>query len=305
VTADLLHEGPAPAGLSPERWRKVRARYLAESGYDDYDSCLARLTRWDHTLEAAGAYGEVVLWFEHDLFDQLLLIRAVDLLTQRDLGATELSLLSVGEFPGVVPFHGLGQLSPSELASLHPARTPVDTARKLLARDAWRAFRAPDPREIEAILRRDTAPLPHLAGALHRHLEDFPGAADGLSRSERQILRAVGEEGAASFEEAFRATQAMEERVFQGDLSFHRLLRQLAAPPRPLLRLETAGGSSPRALRLSLTASGREVLAGKDDWVRMRGIDRWLGGVHLHGREAQWRWDPDRSRLVPGALWTE
>lgn len=297
VTADLLHEGPAPGGMPLERWRKVRARYLAESGYDDYDSCLARLTGWDHTLEAAGAYGEVVLWFEHDLFDQLLLIRALDLLAQRDLGATELTLLSVGEFPGVVPFHGLGQLSPPQLASLYPARTPVDTARKLLARDAWRAFRAPDPREIEAILRRDTSPLPHLAGALRRHLEDFPGAADGLARSERQILRAVSE-GAASFEEAFRATQAMEERVFLGDLSFHRLLRELAAPPRPLLRLETAGGGSPRALRLSLTASGREVLAGRDDWVRMRGIDRWLGGVHLQGAESPWRWNSETGRLA-------
>ncbi len=297
VTADLLHEGPAPGNMPLERWRKVRARYLAESGYDDYDSCLARLTRWDHTLEAAGAYGEVVLWFEHDLFDQLLLIRTVDLLTQRDAGATELSLLSVGEFPGVVPFYGLGQLSPPQLASLLPARTPVDTARKLLARDAWRAFRAPDPREIEAILRRDTTPLPHLAGALHRHLEDFPGVADGLSRSERQILRAVSQ-GATGFEEAFRATQAMEERVFLGDLSFHRLLRELAAPPRPLLRLETAGGSSPRALRLALTASGREVLAGNDDWVRMRGIDRWLGGVHLEGSQSPWRWNPETGRLA-------
>src|SRR3954451_1322375 len=27
VTADVLHEGPTPSGLAPERWRKVRARY--------------------------------------------------------------------------------------------------------------------------------------------------------------------------------------------------------------------------------------------------------------------------------------
>src|SRR5437763_321477 len=75
VTADVLHEGPAPGGLPPERWRKIRARYLAESGYEDYDSALARLTRWDRALEGSGSWDEVVLWFEHDLFDQLLLIR--------------------------------------------------------------------------------------------------------------------------------------------------------------------------------------------------------------------------------------
>src|SRR5690349_5845517 len=44
LSADVLHEGPAPAGLLPERWRKVRARYLAECGYGDYDRCLADLT---------------------------------------------------------------------------------------------------------------------------------------------------------------------------------------------------------------------------------------------------------------------
>ena len=41
---------PAPA-LSPERWRRMRARYLAEQGYDGYDECLARLTAWDREVE--------------------------------------------------------------------------------------------------------------------------------------------------------------------------------------------------------------------------------------------------------------
>ncbi|HEY0511588.1 MAG TPA: DUF1835 domain-containing protein [Thermoanaerobaculia bacterium] len=298
VTADVLHEGPAPGGLPPERWRKIRARYLAESGYDDYDSCLARLTRWDRTLlEDHGSLDEIVLWFEHDLFDQLLLIRALDLLGGRDLGGTELSLICIDEFPGVVPFHGLGQLSPQQMASLLPRRRRVDAAQKLLARDAWRAFGAPDPAGIEGVLHRDTSALPYLTGALRRHLEEFPAVANGLSRSERQILQAVAEK-AATFEEVFRATQGMEERVYMGDVSIHRILRDLVSAPRPLLRLEPGAGGSLRALRISLTSSGREVLEGKDDWVRIRGIDRWLGGVHLHGREAAWRWDPETGRLA-------
>ncbi|HEX4494413.1 MAG TPA: DUF1835 domain-containing protein [Thermoanaerobaculia bacterium] len=301
VTADLLHEGPAPGGLPPERWRKVRARYLAESGYDDYDSCLARLTRWDRTLEEARSFDEVVLWFEHDLFDQLLLIRALDAFASRGLGATELSLICIGEFPGIVPFHGLGQLTPPELATLLPRRQRVDEGQKLLARDAWRAFRSPTPAGIEAILARDASPLPFLAGALRRHLEELPAVADGLARSERQILRALaaGPAGGTTFPELFGATQAMEERVYMGDLPFHRILRELASSPRPLVRLDpgTQGASrSPRFLQIALTASGREVLDGRDDWVRSRGIDRWLGGIHLQGVEAAWRWDAETGR---------
>jgi hypothetical protein len=297
VTADLLHEGPAPGGLPPERWRKVRARYLAESGYDDYDSCLARLSRWDHTLEDARSFDEVVLWFEHDLFDQLLLIRTLDAFAARDLGGTELSLICIGEFPGIVPFHGLGQLTPQQMATLLPRRQRVDEGQKLLARDAWRAFREPSPAGIEAILARDSSPLPFLAGALRRHLEEFPAVANGLARSERQILLALVA-GTKTFPDLFRATQAMEERVYLGDLPFHRILRELAAPPRPLVRLDPGAQASLRSLRIALTASGREVLAERDDWVRIRGIDRWLGGVHLQGVEAAWRWDAETGRAV-------
>jgi len=297
VTADVLHEGPAPGGLPPERWRKVRARYLAESGYDDYDSCLARLTQWDHTLEDYRSYGEVILWFEHDLFDQLLLIRVLDGFAGRNLGGTELSLICIGEFPGVVPFHGLGQLSPQQMASLLDRRQRINEGQKLLARDVWRAFCAPEPRGLEALLRRDLSPLPFLPGALRRLLEEFPSARNGLSRSEQQALQELAA-GASTFEELFRATQRMEERVYMGDGSFLRMLRELTAPPRPLLRLESSPNGSVRGQRLSLTTTGREVLEGRDDWVRIHGIDRWLGGVHLQGSEAAWRWDGEVGRLV-------
>ncbi|MFL6194404.1 MAG: DUF1835 domain-containing protein [Thermoanaerobaculia bacterium] len=299
ITADVLHEGPAPGGLPPERWRKVRARYLAESGYDDYDSCLAALTRQDHTLEDYRSYDEVVLWFEHDLFDQLLLIRALDLFAGRNLGGAELSMICIGEFPGVRPFHGLGQLDPQQMASLLPRRQHVYEGQKLLARDAWRAFCAPDPRGLEELMRGDTSPLPFLAGAIRRHLQDFPSMSNGLSRSERQILRGLTlTGGAGTFEEVFRATQRREERVYMGDASFHRILRELASPPRPLVRLEPAPNAALRSLQITLTSTGRDVLDGLDDWVRIRGIDRWLGGVHLQGPEAAWRWDEEAGKLV-------
>jgi hypothetical protein len=297
ITADVLHEGPAPAGLAPERWRKIRARYLAESGYDDYDRCLTQLTEWDRMIESAEEYDEVVLWFEHDLFDQLLMIRTLDWYAGRNLGRTALSLICIGEFPGVVPFHGLGDLSPGQMAALIPKRRRVNEGQKLLARDAWRAFCAPDPRGIEDLLRRDTSPLPFLAGALRRHLEEFPAVRNGLSRTEQQALLGVAA-GHGTFEKLFRATQRMEERVFMGDASFLRNLRVLAAGSRPLLRLEPSPGGSLRSLGISLTTTAWDVLEGRDDWVQIQGLDRWLGGVHLQGRETQWRWDAEGARLV-------
>ena len=305
TSADVLHEGPAPAGLPPERWRKVRARYLAECGYGGYDECLADLSEQDHAIEQSQTYDEVVLWFEHDLFDQLALIRLLDGFAARDLGLTRLSLICIGEFPGVEPFHGLGQLTPEQMGSLLSARRPVGREQLVLARHAWRVFCAPEPIGLEVALRRDTSSLPFLAAALHRHLEEFPATRNGLSRTEQQALAALDAAGGSlSFDALFRAAQLQEERPFLGDTSLLHRLHELSTDPRRLVRLEREG-SGPRAQRVTLTATGAAVLAGRDDWVHIHGIDRWLGGVHLHGREAQWRWDPDHGRLVPGALVAE
>lgn len=302
LSADVLHEGPAPAGLLPERWRKVRARYLAECGYDDYDRCLARLTEWDHALEGSRGFDEVVIWLEHDLFDQLQLLRLLDWFGSRDdLSSTRLSLICIGSFPGIEPFHGLGQLSPEQMASLLDRRERVTEKQIFLARHAWRAFCSPEPIGLEVALRRDTSALPFLADALQRHLEEFPWTRDGLSRTERQALLGI-DSGFDTFESLFRAVQALEPRPYLGDSSFLRCLRVLGSSPVPLIRLEPGPGGLIRTLQLSLTGSGREVLEGRKDWVHLHGIDRWLGGVHLHGREAQWRWDGERSRLIPAAI---
>ena len=39
------------------------------------------------------------------------------------------------------------------------------------------------------------------------------------------------------------------------------------------------------------------MLAGRADRVALAGLDRWLGGVHLHGREV-WRWDDARQAMA-------
>ena len=48
--------------------------------------------------------------------------------------------------------------------------------------------------------------------------------------------------------------------------------------------------------RLSLTALGKEILAGAEDFSRRNPIDRWWGGTHLTNYRL-WRWDP--ALLVP------
>jgi hypothetical protein len=47
-----------------------------------------------------------------------------------------------------------------------------------------------------------------------------------------------------------------------------------------------------------LTDAGHGVLAGADDHVRLNGVDRWIGGVHLAGDAAPWRWNEGTEAIV-------
>jgi len=306
---DLLHEGPVPAGLPLDRLSEARARFIAAQGWGPgYDDVLASFRERDAMLDRADAHDEVVLWFEHDLYDQLQLLQLLDWFSDRDLGATRLSLICIGAFPGRPEFHGLGELTAAELVSLFPARRAVSPGELALGRAAWAAFRAPDPTALEATLAGDTSTLPFLRAALLRHLEEFPAVGNGLSRTERQLLEAL----AASNETPhaiFHAWQAKESAPFMGDAPLWSHLHRLGAGPRPPLALADGAGSfrlptafptvdAFSAQRVALTDDGRAVLAGQADHVALNGIDTWRGGAHLQAPGPLWRWVASSGKLA-------
>ena len=301
VWADVLHDGPVPSteDMDDARWREVRARFIAGRGWGSFEQVLATATRWDAALERHAAYEEVVVWCEHDLFDQLLLIRHLAWFADRELGDTTLSLICIGEWPERPHFKGLGELTPDDLASLLGTRQRVTQRQLALGRRAWRAVTASDPRAVERFLDDEEldAALPFLAGALRRHLEEFPAVRDGLARTDRQLLQLIAE-GTTRLGDLFPAIHLLERQFFIGDSSFVVRLRRLADGPRPLVRLEAGTEEWWRTGGVALTDDGREVLDGRADWVRLAGaIDEWHGGVHLAGVDAPWRWDADTGRL--------
>ena len=144
VTADPLHEGPAPR-VDGDAWYDLRARYLAAADYAAIDEARATLAGWDRAIAEAHRHDEVVLWFEHDLFGQLLRIRTLDLLASHH---TRVSLICISAFRSVERFVGLGQLRVDQLASLVGTARPVTPEQYTLARAAWDAFRSPDPMDL-------------------------------------------------------------------------------------------------------------------------------------------------------------
>ncbi len=200
-------------------------------------------------------------------------------------------LIVIGEFPGVNPFHGLGQLSAPELASLFPARVPATESQVSYAADAWGAVCAATPERMASLAAQTSAPLRFVPAAIRRLLEELPGHLDGLSRTERQGLGAFAT-GATTLADAFGMQARQEAAIFLGDLPFFRAMRALGEGEAPLLHFEGD--------EVLLTGDGVTVLAGDADYATLNGLDRWVGGIRLNGRTPRVRWDPERGVVVHG-----
>jgi len=307
IWADPLHEGPVPGGLSDEALLELRARHLATladptfaawSGHDASLDAVNDLRQWRATIERHEAYDEAILWFEHDLFDQLNLIQLLPWIRQHVPLGKAVSLVCIGSFPGRPGFKGLGELTPDELASLLETRQRVGEPQYALAERAWRAFRQPTPEELDDMRRGDTSSLPYLSAAVARFLEEYPWTTDGLSRTERRLLELADVEGTTLLQAVPRMHDG-EDAYYITDTSVVALTRQLTGTAPPLLMWSptpaTEGGLHGS---VRITDAGRAVLEARQDRVRICGVDRWLGGVHLQGNTDLWRWDAARRRMT-------
>ena len=296
VYLDLMSEGPTPAGLDAETWRETRARFWAEPVFEELDEARRSLKARDDALAAYSQYDEVVMWFDHKLSNQLMLIRALDWLSRQDLGAVKLSLIGPGQYPGIDHFYGLGQLTADQLASLADTRLLIREVQIRTAQAAWKAFTSPDPMDIQRLLETDTSALPFLAAGMRRHLEQFPSVDNGLSRTERQALTVLRDQGSLEGPWLFVAVQRMEELIFMGDTSFYRIVGILANARHPLVQISDTPRN--RLGNVTITETGRKVLEGQADHIDLNGIDEWRGGVHLKGDKAAWRWDRASERIA-------
>ena len=274
---DMLPEGPLARVPAPE-FRRLRARFLSDYGWGEPAAIEAEMQKRDQTLAEALAVGHrIVLWFEQDLLDQLQLLEVI----VRVGRAPRVELIVVDEVEGHRDFRGLGELEPAELEALWPARVPLTADIANLAVRAWDAVCAPDPTQLEALLDADTTALPLLAPALRRWLDELPDTTSGLALSERRVLESL-ERAPKTRQELFLESMEGERLLLNGDTWFE-------------ARVASLGPLVTGVERVTITDTGRRVLAGELDRVEVAGLDRWLGGTHLTPANA---WRRDGGTLV-------
>jgi len=300
---DALICGPTPSDVSDDEWRSLRARHLSDYYDVDLESTENALREQEKILRSYAGHEEAVLWFEHDLFCQVNLLYLLDRFARVLLDHTQLSLINIGTFPGKEQFRGLGELNTDELASLFPARERLSRPMVELGSRAWRAYCSKDPTAIEELLETDLNALPFLRASFQAHLQRFPSLENGLGRIENKSLELINS-GFHRFADLFRQFGESEQVYGLGDAQFWINLRRLAQASAPLVSLNGNGGNGNVSLQvmrdteIEITEAGRAVLKQEADFVKLNGVDQWLGGVHLAGREDLWRWDNSLQRLV-------
>lgn len=304
VWREVYPEGPVFLEPAEPESRAVRARYLEKDMGIPADEYIRNCEEQEQKLAGFRQYDEIVLWFEHDLFDQTMLSYLLHWFGRQSLGGTKLNLLCIGDYPGVGLFRGLGQLTASQLKTLSGTWHHIGAEELKLGSRVWEAYTSPDPMKLQQLLEEDTSALPFVREAFELHLSRFPSVYNGLGIVEQMTLEKVSE-GIHSPLDLFRQIGDRLHGLGMGDLQYWDVLRSLCQGPSPLLTLEGVEsfpgytGSSPafRDSKVQITEWGTRVLRG-EDYLEQCGIDRWYGGVHLSGDQPVWRWDQDRKKLV-------
>jgi hypothetical protein len=289
---DPLCQGPLSGDAD---WLDRRAAFLHETYEQPGGRSLGQIRAWleaaeDGLVTAAQRHHRVALWFEHDSYDQLNLVRCLAVLAENE--PRRLDLISIDRYPGSARFIGLGQLPPEALRLLWRDRQPISTGQLTLCREIWPLLCAADPKLLARFASAGTPALPTLGPALRRHCQELPWLGSGLSLTQQLIL-ALLEEAPRTANEVFGALMRGREPLpWLGDIMFAAIVQDMKRVREPVFTASFEGEdrSWPREL-LAITGLGRAVLAGEADYLALDPPPRWVGGIPVGAGHPDWRWD--------------
>jgi len=239
----------------------------------------------------------VELWFDPAPNDQLQLVWLLDYFRSHPEIVARLRLRLV-DFDLISASHE--ELGRWKMPVVDVTRDELETASM-----TWQAYRAPTPEACFDLLGRDLSALPLLNPALLDLLEELPSSATGLGATEMRLLELIAR-GYSLTNALFHLRGLRQRRVFNSS-EIGSLVEGLAHGPRPAVAglddgLRTLKTSNYRGRdeaykrsRLSLTESGKAIVAHKQDFSRHNPIDRWWGGTRLTN-DHLWRWNPALMR---------
>ena len=262
----------------------ARAAFVARAYETDAVNTHSDLKTAYSGLDGYTNYSAIILWFEHDSYDQLILAYLLNYFSKA-AGVPPLELICIHAHKDIPDFRGLGQLSPSQLKALWPLRVEVGQEHLALGVAAWRALMAQNPKKLEALSKGTTSAVPEMSGALARHVQQLPHQDTGLSLTEELSLKILTD-GSRTAGKVFRQLTLKEEPLpYLGDLMFWYELRQLIEGG--AISIVENVADWPGSM-LAITDLGRAVLRGEKYWVDYARMPRWVGGIEIKAGTENW-----------------
>jgi hypothetical protein len=282
---------------------------LARSSYDSSDDLSAYALEQDmRWVNAARAAKRPILWVAPHLDEQAFLVWSLQVLARSGVDPGSVFVNVVPRHPGsVCQPEGVVRsallLGPELEARLAPRR--LVASELAFVEQAWTALRSPVPDALLDFIARPATALPWLREGLAPTLHRYPDAHTGLNFWERHLLEAVEQVGPAATRviaenlacvgvgtDERLATPASEVLVFARLVDF-------AEGPTALVRLDGDPAEGMRAVKVYLTAPGRDVLAARANALDLIDYDAWIFGVHIDPRRGRaWVRDGDHAVIV-------
>lgn len=268
VCRDLLYRYGRNPGWPDKNALQVRANYLSRltAGTMDSNEIFNMLEMHYRELSRAAKYGNVVLWFDACLCDQSMLAHVLVCLNHVHVQRVE--LICIDSFPGVTPFNGLGQLRPSQMASLYPRRVPVSAEQIRYARTVDNAFASQKAHLVAELSHQTDAPLKFVPAAAARWLQERPDPKTGLGRLEYLALKAIADGNETPAEIFSSVAEADESPQFWGDTDLWRKINALAERDPPPVRITGPAEKLPQGMasmklkdfRIKMLSTGRDLM---------------------------------------------
>lgn len=296
VWLDDLTAGPTPRSGSLEEMSRIRERYWNQP--PPWPIGRVRkphsLEERDRVIRDCSKRHEIVLWFGPSVIEQFSLLQVLATLAEQEFSPTRVSLVSC-------PKYGMGVYRSEQLATFFESRVTLEPVDLEFAKGAWELYCKPDPLPLFRFANNNANSRPAACNAILQQLTQYPSVHNGMSASERALLSAVDE--AKTVAHAVGTVLANDDAQLTGDCELYKYMWAFIAADVPLIEApgfvgQVRSGVEFRRLPVELTSAGREVLNGHLDQVSTNGVDRWIGGVHLMGKQVPWRWDTDRHLLV-------
>ena len=276
---DFLHDGPVPQSFSLSQVSKIRAYFIHEQGFGTLEQLEQEFEERDKILKNYHKYEKIILWFEHDLYDQLQLLQILSWFKENNIENRPISLICTDTY--------IGESEAEDIPKLLRYEHTITQNHLELAHRAWNIFSEPTPEAWFALLKEDLSLFQFLEEAIKRLLEEYPNTKNGLSRSEHQALLVISK-GFENPHEIFEEAQKYEKRKFMGDIIFWKFLDDFIQYG--IIKSKNSGQT------LQITPLGQQLLNGQRNWVSIKPLHRWIGGVNLMD-DNLWCWDIQKRTI--------